>query len=46
MNGDNRTPNFNMKKLKEKATRLETTKDGVIILDKNNPRHVAFYEDN
>jgi len=38
-----RKPNFNIKKLKEKSVRLETSKDGKVILDKRNPNHREWY---
>ncbi|SOC43601.1 hypothetical protein [Salinicoccus kekensis] len=38
-----RKPNFNIEKLKERAVRLETTKDGKVILDKRNPNHREWY---
>ncbi|WP_156172424.1 hypothetical protein [Salinicoccus sediminis] len=40
-----RRPNFNIKKLKEKAVRLETTKDGKVVLEKNNPKHVDWHNE-
>ena len=40
-----RMPNFNIEKMKEKAVRLETTKDGKVVLDRNNRKHMAWHNE-